>query len=41
MMDQDIHDKIVSFIRAIEATLGSRLHFAAGCRTLSADAKKE
>ena len=39
-MDQAIHNKIVSFIRGIEANLGSRSHLTSDRRTLSADAKK-
>ena len=40
MMDQAIHNKIVSFIRGIEANLGSRSHLTPDSRTLSADAKR-
>ena len=39
-MDQAIHKKIVSFIRGIEANLGSRSYMTPDGRTLSADAKK-
>ena len=35
-----IHNKIASFIRGIEANLGSRSYIAPDSRTLSADAKK-
>ena len=40
MMDQAIHNKIVSFIRGIEANLGSRSYITPDSRTLSADAKR-
>ena len=40
MIDQAIHNKIVSFIRGIEANLGSRSHLTPDSRTLSADAKR-
>ena len=40
MMDQAIHNKIISFIRGIEANLGSRSHITPDRRTLSADAQK-
>ena len=40
MMDQAIHNKIVSFICGIEANLGSRSHLTPDSRTLSADAKR-
>ena len=40
MMDQAIHNKIVSFIRGIEANLGSHSHLTPDSRTLSADAKR-
>ena len=40
MMDQAIHNKIVSFIRGIEAKLGSRSHLKPDSRTLSVDAKR-
>ena len=40
MMDQAIHNKIVSFICAIEANLGSRSHLTPDSQTLSADAKR-
>ena len=40
MMDQAIHNKIVSFIRGIEANLGSRSHLTPDSRMLSADAKR-
>ena len=40
MMDQAIHNKIVSFIRGIEANFGSRSHITSDSRTLSADAQK-
>ena len=36
MMDQAIHNKIVSFIRGIEANLGSRSYITPDSRTLSA-----
>jgi len=39
-MDQAIHNKIVSFIRGIEANFDSRSHFTPDSWTLSADAKK-
>ena len=39
MMDQAIYNKIVSFIRGIEANLGSRSYIKPDSRTLSADAK--
>ena len=39
-LDQAIHNKIVSFIRGIEANLGSRSHLTPDSRTLSADAKR-
>jgi hypothetical protein len=39
-MDQAIHNKIVSFIRGIEANHGSRSHFTPDSRTHSADPKK-
>ena len=39
MMDQAIHNKIVSFIRSIEANLGLRSHLIPDSRTLSADAE--
>jgi hypothetical protein len=35
-----VHNKIVSFIRGIEANLGSCSHLTPGSRTLSADAKR-
>ena len=34
MMDQSIHNKIVSFIRGVEASLGSRLHLTSDTWTL-------
>ena len=34
MMDQAIHNNIVSFIRGIEANLGSRSHLSPDSRTL-------
>jgi hypothetical protein len=40
MMDQAIHNKIVSFIRGIEANLGSRSYLTPDSRTLSANAKR-
>ena len=40
MMDQAIYNKIVAFIRGIEANLGSRSYITSDSRTLSADAKK-
>jgi hypothetical protein len=40
IMDQATHDKIVSFVRGIEANLGSRSHLTPGSRTHSADPKK-
>ena len=40
MMDQAIHNKIVSFIRGIEDNLGSRSHSTPDSGTLSADAKR-
>ena len=40
MMDQAIHNKMVAFIRGIEANLGSRSHLTPDSRTLSADAKR-
>ena len=40
MMDQAIHNRIVTFIRGIEANLGSRSYTTADSRTLSAGAKK-
>ena len=40
MMDQAIHNEIVSFIRGIDANLGSRSHLTQDSRTLSADAKR-
>ena len=40
MMDQAIHNKIVSFICGIEANLGSRSHLTPDSWTLSADAKR-
>ena len=39
-VDQAIHNKIVSFIRGIEAKLGSRSHLKPDSRTLSVDAKR-
>lgn len=39
MMDQAIHNKIVGFIRGIEANLCSCSHSTPDSRTLSADAK--
>ena len=41
MMDQATHNKIVSFIRGIEANFGSRSYITPDSRTLSADAKIE
>ena len=41
MMDQAIHNKTASFIRGVEAKLGSRSHLTPDSRTLSADAKRE
>jgi hypothetical protein len=40
LMDQAIHNKIVSFVRGIGANLGSRSHLTPGSRTHSADPKK-
>jgi len=40
MMDHATHNKIASFIRGIEANLGSRSHFTPGSRTHSAGPKK-
>ena len=40
MMDQAIHNKIVSFICGIEANLGSSSYITPDSRTLSADAKR-
>ncbi len=40
MMDQAIHNKIVSFIRGIETNLVSRSYVTPDSRTLSADTKK-
>ncbi len=40
MMVQAIHNKIVYFIRGIEANLGSRSHLTPDSRALSADAKR-
>ena len=40
MMDQAIHNKIVSFIRGIEANLGSHSYLTPDSRTLSAAAKR-
>ena len=34
MMDQAIHNKIVSFIRGIEANFGARSHLTPDSRTL-------
>ena len=39
-MDQAIHNEIVSFIRGIEANLGSRSNSTLDSWTLSADAKR-
>ena len=40
MMNQAIHNKIVAFIRGIEANLGTRSYITPDSRTLSADAKR-
>jgi hypothetical protein len=40
-MDQAIHNKIVSFIRGIEANLGSRSHLTPDRRTFSAEPEEE
>ena len=39
MMDQAIHNKVVFFVRVIEANLGTRSYITPDSRTLSADAK--
>jgi hypothetical protein len=39
-MDQDIYNKIVSYIRGMEDNLGSRSHFTPGGRTHAADPKR-
>ena len=41
MMDQAIHNKIVSFIRGIEANLGSRSHLTPDTRTLFSRRQKK
>ena len=39
MIEQSIHSKIASFIRGIEANLGSRSYVTPDSRTLLADAQ--
>ena len=39
MMDQAIHNEVVSFVCVIEASLGTRSYITPDSRTLSADAK--